>query len=481
MSTSALDLMAMLVLEDGRSWGDAAADFQWADAEAIFAADGPRWHFVTRPRGGSKTTDLAGVALCWLATEAPSGARGFVFAGDLDQAALLSDAASGFVDRTPELQSAVSVQAFKLIGRSGATVEVRAADGGGAFGLRPSLCVVDELSVWEDVRRLRRVWTAIVSGAHKVPGSRLVCLTSAGEPSHWSYKVLEEARRSPYWRVSETPGPLPWVKAEDLEAQRPLLMPSEFARLHLNQWTAAEDRLVTAEDLAACTGHTGPLDPIPGTRYVAGLDLGLKRDRSVLSVCHANMLPTGRVIVLDRQFAWQGSRLRPVDLAEVQATCLHVAEKYRGCGFVFDPWQSAQLSQNLKARRIPVTEYTFSQQSIGRLAQRLYNLLREHALDLPDDDPELLAELATVRIRETSPGTFRMDHDASGHDDRAVSLALAANEILEHVPRRGPRMVFHGPAERPAPAPGTPGPNITWVNDRYGGRRESGPYEWFTK
>jgi hypothetical protein len=154
-----------------------------------------------------------------------------------------------------------------------------------------------------------------------------------------------------------------------------------------------------------------------------------------------------------------------------------VAEKYRA-SFVFDPWQSAQLSQKLKAQRVAVTEYVFSQQSIGRLAQRLYLLLSEHALDLPADDPELLAELAAVRIRETSPGTFRMDHDASGHDDRAVSLALAANELLEHVPRRGPKMVYHGAPERPAPAPGTAGPSITWVPGLFGAR-ETGPKDWW--
>ncbi len=187
--TAALDLMASLRLEDGRSWGSVAAGFQWADVAACFASEGPRWHYVTRPRGGSKTSDLAGVALCWLATEAPSGARGYVFAGDQDQAGLLADAAAGFVDRTPELRSVVDVRAWKLVARSGASLEVRAADGGGAFGLRPTLCVVDELAQWEDQRRLRRVWTAIVSGAHKVPGARLVVLSSAGEPSHFSYKV----------------------------------------------------------------------------------------------------------------------------------------------------------------------------------------------------------------------------------------------------------------------------------------------------
>jgi hypothetical protein len=46
-----------------------------------------------------------------------------------------------------------------------------------------------------------------------------------------------------------------------------------------------------------------------------------------------------------------------------------------------------------------VVEYVFSASSVGRLAQRLFLLLREHCLDLPSDDAELLAELQNVRIR----------------------------------------------------------------------------------
>lgn len=454
-----LAVMAALVLEDGRRWGDVAAPFQWDDAAAIFSPEGPRWHYVTRSRGGSKTTDLAGVSLAWLGTEAPAGARGYVFAGDRDQAGLLADAAAGLVDRTPELRGVVEVQSSKLVARSGASVEVRAADGGGAFGLRPAFTVVDECAQWEDVRRLRRVWTAIVSGSHKVPGARLICLTSAGEPSHWSYTVLEEARKSEHWRVSETPGPLPWVAEAELEAQRPLLLPSEFERLHLNRWTQAEDRLVSAEDLAQCVGHEEALEPVPGTAYVAGLDVGLKNDRTVLTVAHAEMLPTGRVIVVDRQIVWQGSRRDPVDLAEVEATCVHVHEQYNRAPFVFDPWQSAQLAQNLRRRRIAVVEFTFSQTSIGRLAQRLYLLLREHALRLPND-AELLDELANVRIRETSPGLYRMDHDANRHDDRAISVALAAEQLYTNAPRKGPRMTY---VSRPRSSGPTPGTVIGWT------------------
>src|SRR5207249_3043647 len=60
----------------------------------------------------------------------------------------------------------------------------------------------------------------------------------------------------------------------------------------------------------------------------------------------------------------------------------------------------------------------------------LHALIRDRALALPDD-PELIDELANVRLRETSPGVFRIDHDPDKHDDRAIALSLAAQHLIE--------------------------------------------------
>jgi hypothetical protein len=55
---------------------------------------------------------------------------------------------------------------------------------------------------------------------------------------------------------------------------------------------------------------------------------------------------------------------------------------------------------------VSMEEFTFSSASVGRLASTLHLLLRNRRLALPDD-PELLEELANVRLRETSPGVIR--------------------------------------------------------------------------
>jgi phage FluMu gp28-like protein len=101
---------------------------------------------------------------------------------------------------------------------------------------------------------------------------------------------------------------------------------------------------------------------------------------------------------------------------------------------LIDPWQAVGLGQRLSRRGVRVNEYTFSAQSVGRLASTLFRKLRDHQVALPDDE-ELLDELANVRLRESSPGVLRMDHDPDKHDDRAIALALAAHALVEQ-PRR---------------------------------------------
>jgi hypothetical protein len=264
----------------------------------------------------------------------------------------------------------------------------------------------------------------------KVPGSRLVVLTSAGDPAHWSYKILEHARRDPLWRVHEIAGPPPWADRDRLAEQRRRLPESSYLRLFENRWTSAEDRLTSLEDLRECVVLDGLLEPVAGMRYVIGVDLGLKRDRTVAAVCHAERDGAGVRVVLDRMEVWQGKRLRPVDLNQVEEWLAEVGRRYNRARVVIDPYQGVGLAQRLRRGGLAVEEYVFSQQSVGRLAVTLHTSIRDHRIALPDDEA-LIDELANVRLRETSPGVLRMDHDADRHDDRAIALALAVRDLVE--------------------------------------------------
>lgn len=441
---SAFDLLASLVLDDGRRWGEAALDFQRADARAVLDQSGRRRHYWTRPRGASKTTDLAGVGAAALLDQLAPNARGYVYAADRDQAGLLLDSVAGFVDRTPELGSALTVGASMVTAnRSKATLTVESSDDASAWGKRPALTILEELAVWRTTRGPTRLLAAVMSAVPKVPDSRLVVLSMAGDPAHPAYRLLERARASSSWVVSEVPGPCPWWSPEDVAEAKADLTDSDFRRLVLGEWAEPEDRLTTTEDVRACvTDARGVLAFEPGNRYVMGLDIGLKNDRTVLTVAHAEPVvlggeegPEASMVVVDRQECWSGTRAAPVDLSEVEAVIVEAWLGYGRPTLVADPYQAAQLTQRLRRRGVKVIEYAFSQQSIGRLTLTLYRLLRDHLLDLPDD-PELIEELATVRLEERSPGSYRIDHDSGAHDDRVISLALAAHHLIAGPVRR---------------------------------------------
>jgi phage terminase large subunit-like protein len=298
--SEAIHVLAALVLEDGRRWGEVAEPFQWDDAQEILDEDSlTPYNFLTRSRGGAKTSDLAGVALAAMLAQLPPASKLYGLAADQGQGRLLVESIEGYASRTPELRGALEIGAFRVRAtRGGSTLEILAADAPGAWGLRPSFVVVDEIAQWGQTGAPRRLWEAVITSAAKIEGCRLVALSTAGDPTHWSRKILDHALEDPLWRVHEVPGPAPWLDAQRVEEQRRRLLDSSFRRLFMNEWVSSEDRLASEDDLRACVVLDGPQPPEPGSRYVIGVDLGIKSDRTVAAICHSERRRSHPVIAM---------------------------------------------------------------------------------------------------------------------------------------------------------------------------------------
>ena len=442
---NALEFMAGLVVDDrGTRWGQLATDWQRSDAEAVLSEDptAPRLHMITRPRGGSKTTDVAGMAIAAMLTQLPPHSRCYAAGADEEQAGRLVDAVRRFVAMTPGLTTSLRVDATRItVPARGTTLDALAADVAGSFGLLPDLIIVDELAAWPSTRAAREYWASLASAMAKRPRSRLVVITSAGSPAHWSAKVREQAGKSPLWRLSEMPGPLPWVSAEALAEQEALLLPSQFAQLHLNVWQDAEDRLTTVEDLRACVTLDGPQPPVYGREYVIGVDLGVANDRAAAAVMHRESTPPvrdgyGRVsplrerVVLDYLAVWTPTRRQRVRLEDVEVWLRETARQYRGAMIVVEFWQAVGVLERLPDAGLRTKEIHPTQQTNARNATTLYMLITNRMLALYDDE-ELIDELANLQLVEKGPGLLRFDHESSRHDDRATAIALAATELLD--------------------------------------------------
>jgi len=440
-----------LVLENGERWGDCAADFQHADARAIFTLEPPNMHFLTRPRGGSKTTDIAAVAIGWLVAEARERSHGYVLATNADTAAEVVDAAAGLIVRTPELADYLGVETERIIAPNRAAVSVVALSETGAWGKRDAhLLICDEFAQWPDTRGAKRVWTAIRTTVPKTPGCRLIILTSAGEPSHWSYKWLQTAYDDPAgWHVHEVPGPVPWQDPTDLGRLERELMPSEYERLVLNIWSEAEDRAITPEDYEAAARDavhhgTAPAGikgagsrlrfPAEGTRYVLTVDVGTRNDATVMCVAHAEPIVDGdptapKRVVVDHLERWQGSKHHHVDIDKVRDRVAELAIEYNRAKVYGDPDQFVGSLQGLNRRGIRAEEWRFSATSVGLVATALTQTFRNHCILVPHSDI-LRTELLRVKLRESAPGVTRLDHERGGHDDQAVAVGMACHILL---------------------------------------------------
>jgi hypothetical protein len=432
----ALDLLAALRLDDGRTWAEAATDVQLRDAQAWLEGSEP-YHYCVRSRGYSKTQDAAGALLAVLAT-AEDPVRCYALASDRDQARLVLDSVEGFARRTPALSGLLDVhRSLVRVERSGAELVVLAADAPGTWGLRPNWIVLDEIAQWAETESSRRLLDAALTAAPK-ENARVVVITTPGSPRGMGWQLREHARTSDLWRLSETPGPAPWIDPERLDEQRARLPPAVFRQLYGAEWLEASGDFLDASMLEAAFRLPGPtVHRDRRFTYQAALDLGHVNDRSVLAIVHRE----GNETRLDRMLVWRGRPGAPVSFDQVGRTVRDVHREY-GFRLIADPWQALEMVERLRKSGIRVDEFHFSAQSKMRLASSLLHALNTGSLGVYPAEG-LREELLGLRLVQRGPGLFAFDHAPGEHDDMAVALSMALVGAVEGQPKRwGP--VFSG-------------------------------------
>ena len=421
-----------MVLEDGRSWGEAALSWQWDDAIAIITGT-VRRTYMLRARGMSKTSDTACVALALLLTEAPASSTSHAYAVDGDQAGILHQTLTGLIDRSGLADHFTIGARVITVKATGATLTIESSDGASAYGTRPWLTIVDELGVWPGTANHRRLWSAIVSAVPKVLDGRLVVTTTAGSPVGLGHEVWERASTSGAWLAVRRAGPCPWWPAAEVESARTDLTASEYQRLILCEWSEGDDALSTTEDVEACIrrDRDAVLEPRPGLTYVAALDVGTRRDLTALAVGHTEHRPAGRVVIIDRVLNWRPEQSGgKVDLAEVEESVLRLCRHFHVARLRFDRMQAEQMTSNLTAAGVRTLEYVFTPTNTTLLARGLYGALRDWAVEIPED-AELVSELQSVRMVETGPGTVKMINPPGTHDDLAVAIGMVIADLTQ--------------------------------------------------
>lgn len=221
-----------------------------------------------------------------------------------------------------------------------------------------------------------------------------------------------------------------WVTEDYLEQQRLRLPDHIFRRLHCNEWTTGSGTFLTRGDVAAATdpGLSRKFEGETGLSYHMALDLGLRRDRTALVICHKNQ---GGVI-LDYLKLWQARQGGELRIEDIEEHILDLAGRFNLRKIVFDPWQSIRTRQRLQRHGLPVEEFTFSASNVAKLTSNLLSLFKDRQIKI-FDHPELTKELLSAKIVERSYG-YRIDHESGSHDDTVIALGMAALDLAKGAP-----------------------------------------------
>ena len=443
-------------------WQD--LDFHVLDGgwEEIVGQDceGYKRAWLERPRGHSKTSDLA-VMVCYALFASRRKLTGYAAAGDLDQAALLRNAIDGIVRLNPWLAQILTVDKGRVYNdRTGSTLEILTSDAPTSYGLTPDFVIADEVTHW----RKRDLWDSLISSAAKRAKCMFVTITNAGFQGEWQWETREAIRQSENWYFSRLDGPkASWITEDRLEEQKRLLPYIAYARLWLNEWSSGSGDALDPSDIDRAVVLPGPQGPEPGYIYIAGLDLGLKKDASALvtlglsigysedvprperqlsstaeAMINAGLLPfppedepeaiwhpgTGRTKVV-RVDLWKPKQGQKLNIEPIERAILDIQRQYNLAALGYDPWQSEYLAERLKKTNVQVRPVQFVPGNLQSMAQATIESFSERTLDLYAH-PELLSDLKALRVAEKGYGVrLESPRGPSGHGDSATALAIA--------------------------------------------------------
>ena len=419
--------------------------------------------YLERGRGHSKTHDLA-VTCIWALTFATRPLKGFGFAVDKDQAALLKDSMQTIIRLNPWLATILDVQRNQVIniaeghpGQDG-TLTIQASDVGSSYGILPDLVIADELVHWQGDGGL---WNSLISSAAKRSGCLMVVISNAGFTDSWQWNVREAARTDKAWIFSRQDGPVAgWITAERLAEQRRMLPQTAYLRLWENCWSSGlGDALPEADVLGA---FDPKLEPMTGREkgwlFVAGVDLGLTRDCSAVVVLAVPEGGKAGRIRLAHHKLWRPTLGKKINLIEVERYILDLDKRF-GLEFcAFDPWQAESMAQRLEIdsghrrrnqkrvynhkpwmREIPPTGPNLREQ-----ASLTIESFSDRRLQLYDCEP-LRRDLLKLRVVEKSYG-YRLEspRDQAGHGDCFSAFALALLIAHELAGKRRRKAQFIG-------------------------------------
>ncbi len=303
-----------------------------------------------------------------------------------------------------------------LLNMGGGTSEIR----GKSADSRDSLLGegLDFLIVDEASRLKPAIWESYLS-QRLLDKKGWALLISTPKGKGWYYDLFRRGQGldADYesWNCPSWSNPL--LDPELIEAERARLPDRVFRQEYGGEFLEGSGAVFRYVREAA-TGEWQ--EPVPGERYVAGLDLAKVEDYTVLVIINSKR----EVVFVDRfnRLDWN------LQITRIRAAC----DRYRHARILCDTTGAGEpIFEALRCNGCYVDAYPFTARSKADLINNLSLRLEQRRIKLPRADlwPEGIDELESFEYSITDQGNVRTSAPHGVHDDCVVALALAVWQL----------------------------------------------------
>lgn len=370
------------------------------------------------PKKSAKSSVIS--AVCDYVAESRTHASVKLVANDLKQA----DSRVGYYLRESILIGqkhgkrqgiAITPSGYKVSYPNGAKVECVPIDPSGEAGGNDDLIVYSELWGWKS-KAHQRMWSEMTLSPNKWGNSQRWIDTYAGITGEspileqlydvgkvqgvkvWDdleVYVNDSAKMLTVWVTQPM---FPWQTAEYYAEQASTLTPSEFERMHRNQWASSQEAFVPIEWWDACKADLPPLEPKQS--IILGVDAAVEND--CFAIVGVTITTRDGVKVPQVRYVkvWTPPKNGQIDFSAVEAELTRLIDTYSITCISYDPYQMADMAQRLGHRafwfefkqgapRLMADKQLFDIIRDRRIEQNGDMVLRQHMLNAdrkPDDD-----------------------------------------------------------------------------------------------
>lgn len=219
---------------------------------------------------------------------------------------------------------------------------------------------------------------------------------------------------------------LPWQTKAYYASEESILSPSEFLRVHRNQWSSAEQEFIEKEMWEACRA---PLRQLTARKpLVFGLDAGVSSD--CFAIVGVTRIENKVVVVYSKR--WIPPRGKKLDFAEPEKEIRRLAKEHNVLQWAYDEYQLHDMATRLRKEGLGWFR-AFPQGEQRAVADKgLYDIIRGKRLE-HNGDPVLTEHIlnADAVPEGKDERKLRLVKRAPHLKiDLAVALSMASHEAL---------------------------------------------------